>query len=78
MLDRAVTRSLEIMGEAAKKVSREYRQQHAVLPWREMADTRNRIIHFYFGIDHEMIMDIITHELPNLIRQLETLVGKKL
>lgn len=75
MLDRAVTRSLEIMGEASKKVSKEYQKKHPSLPWREMSDTRNRIIHFYFGIDHEVIMDIVTNELPTLTEKLTRLLN---
>lgn len=74
MLDRAVTRSLEIMGEASRKISKEYQKQHPSLPWREMSDTRNRIIHFYFGIDHEVIMDIVTNELPSLTEKLSQLL----
>ncbi len=76
MLEHAVTRCLEIMGEASRKVSTEYKQLHANLPWRDMHDTRNRIIHFYFGIDHEVIMNIIEAELPNLLKLLEQLIEK--
>lgn len=75
MLERAVTRCLEIMGEASRKGSNEYKLQHPDLPWRDMQDTRNRIIHFYFGIDHEVIMNIIQAELPSLLQLLEQLVG---
>jgi len=74
MLDRAVTRSLEIMGEASRKISKEYKKKYPSLPWREMSDTRNRIIHFYFGIDHEVIMDIVTNELPDLTEKLTNLL----
>ncbi len=77
MLERAVTRCLEIMGEASRKVSADYKQEHPDLPWRDMSDTRNRIIHFYFGIDHEVIMNIIEVELPSLLHSLEQLVGPK-
>ena len=70
------TRCLEIMGEASRKVSTEFKQLHPDLPWRDMQDTRNRIIHFYFGIDHEVIMNIIQVELPSLLQSLEQLIGE--
>ncbi|MES2329998.1 MAG: HepT-like ribonuclease domain-containing protein [Bacteroidota bacterium] len=74
MLEHAVTRCLEIMGEASRKISAEFKEFHPELPWRDMQDTRNRIIHFYFGIDHEVIMNIILAELPSLLQSIEQLI----
>lgn len=76
MLERAVTRWLEIMGEASRKISTEFKLIHSGLPWRDMQDTRNRIIHFYFGIDYGVIMNIIQVELPPLLQSLELLLEK--
>lgn len=51
-LKRAVIRSIEIIGEAAKHVSDEFRRQHAEIEWRAMAGMRDHLIHGYFGVDY--------------------------
>ena len=60
----AVIRNFEIIGEAAKNVPAEIREQHFDVPWNEMYSLRNRISHAYFGIDYEIIWDIIINYLP--------------
>ena len=60
----AVIRNFEIIGEAAKNLSSEIKEQYSSVPWYEMYSLRNRISHAYFGIDYEIIWDIITNHLP--------------
>jgi len=60
----AVIRNFEIIGEAAKNIPDEIKEQHQDVPWNEMYSLRNRISHAYFGIDYEIIWDIITKYLP--------------
>lgn len=60
----AVIRNFEIIGEAAKNVPAEIREQYSDVPWNEMYSLRNRISHAYFGIDYEIIWDIIVNYLP--------------
>ena len=60
----AVIRNFEIIGEAAKNITDEIKEQYADVPWDEMYSLRNRISHAYFGIDYEIIWDIITNYLP--------------
>ena len=60
----AVIRNFEIIGEAAKNIPIEIKEQYPNVPWNEMYSLRNRISHAYFGIDYEIIWDIITNYLP--------------
>ena len=55
---RAFVRSLEVIGEAATKVSDDYRAQHLEVEWRSMAGMRNRLIHDYLGVDYEIVWDV--------------------
>ena len=52
MMQNAVMRSFEVVGEAARRVSPEFREAHPEVPWRLMGDFRNKLIHDYFGLDH--------------------------
>ena len=68
----ALTRLLEILGEAAKGVSAETRVRHPHIPWTQMAATRDRLIHGYFSVDLDIIWEIVSHDLPPVIDALET------
>jgi uncharacterized protein with HEPN domain len=63
-------RSLEIIGEAAKKVPDGFRDQHPNIEWRSMAGMRDRLIHDYFGVDYELVWDVVRNRIPELRRQL--------
>lgn len=70
----ALARLLEIVGEAAGRVSPEYRAAHPELPWAAMSGLRNRLAHAYFDVDLDVLLDIVTNDLPPLIRQVELLL----
>lgn len=71
----ALTRLLEILGEAAKHVTQETQANHPEVPWRDIADTRNRIIHEYFDVDYDIVEALIRVDLPPLIKQLQVVLG---
>lgn len=62
----AVIRSLEVIGEASRKVPRAIKAKYKELPWKEMAGMRDKLIHEYFGVDLEIVWVVATEEAPPL------------
>ncbi|NJN72955.1 MAG: DUF86 domain-containing protein [Limnothrix sp. RL_2_0] len=71
MLQLAVIKDLEIIGEAANKVSGEIKRQYPAIPWRQMVGMRNRLVHVYFGINVGVIWRTVQENIPALLRDLE-------
>lgn len=65
----AVVRCLEIIGEAARQAPKSFREKHPEFPWRETASLRNVIAHEYFGLDIDIIWDVIQTQIPVLVKQ---------
>ena len=74
-LQRAFARSLEIIGEAAKSLSNEFRKNNPEVDWKSMAGMRDRLIHHYFGVDYEIVWDVVKNEIPKLKDQLEKILN---
>ena len=72
----AVVRTLEIMGEATKRLPAELRIEHNLVPWKQMAGVRDKLIHDYFGINYEIIWKIITEELPEVARKVQQILAQ--
>jgi uncharacterized protein with HEPN domain len=70
----AVIRNFEIIGEAAKKLSTEIKEQYTNVPWSEMYLLRNKVSHEYFGVDYEIIWDIAINYLPENKSQIEAIL----
>lgn len=60
----AVVRSLEVIGEATKKIPDNLRKKHSEIPWKRMAGMRDKLIHEYFGVDLEIVWEVVNNELP--------------
>jgi len=71
MLALSLVRLIEIIGEAASKVSRESQKSHPSIPWASIISMRNRLTHAYFDIDFDRLWDTIKADLPPLIAELE-------
>ncbi len=70
-----VSRNLETIGEAARQLPEEFKLRHPAIAWRPVAGLRNRIVHDYFGLDLEIIWQVLKSALPELKRQLDELNG---
>lgn len=62
----AVVRKIEIIGEATKNIPSAIREKYTQLPWADMAKMRDKIIHFYFGVDYEIVWNVIKERLPKI------------
>ena len=74
VLIKAIVRSVEIIGEATKKVPPEVTSKYPEVPWKFMAGTRDFLIHHYFGIDYDVMWNIISEQLPELKFQIENII----
>ena len=72
----AVVRNLEVLGEAAKRVSDPIRARAAVVPWRQIAGMRDVLIHDYFGVDLDIVIDVALAKVPSLHVTLEALLDE--
>jgi uncharacterized protein with HEPN domain len=72
----AVVRNLEVIGEAAKNISEDFRTEHLQVPWRDLAGVRDKLIHQYFGINQEIVWQIVQKDLPALLLKIERLLGE--
>ena len=68
-----ISRRLEIIGEAVKQLPDEFKQQHPEIPWRDIGDMRNILIHVYFDIDYTIVWKTATELVPQLKKQIEKL-----
>ncbi len=69
-----VLREFEILGEAASKVSEKTKKQFPQFPWKELVGMRNRLIHAYFDVDHDIIWKTIRDYLPSFVKELEQII----
>jgi len=73
-LQRAYSRSLEIIGEAAKQLPKDFTEKYPQIDWSLMAGMRDKLIHHYFGVDYAIVWDVVKNELPKLKPQIQELI----
>lgn len=75
-LKRATVRSLEIIGEAAKKIPVDFKLKWNEVKWKEMAGMRDRLIHDYMGVNYSIVWDVIKNKIPDLQKQITEVLKK--
>ena len=77
MLNLALVRLVEVIGEAASGVPEEFRERYPTVPWRQTVGMRNRLIHGYDTVNFDILWTIIEEDFPPLIKQLEAIIEKE-
>ncbi|OGD95047.1 hypothetical protein A3A48_01465, partial [Candidatus Curtissbacteria bacterium RIFCSPLOWO2_01_FULL_37_9] len=73
-LQRAYSRSLEIVGEAAKNLPHDFTKDQDQVDWKSIAGMRDRLIHHYFSVDYEIVWDVVKNEIPKLQEQISAIL----
>jgi uncharacterized protein with HEPN domain len=76
LIQDGVIRRLEIIGEASRNTSQDFREQYSEIPWSQIISLRNRIVHAYFNINLNTIWTIVQDELPILKQNVENILGE--
>jgi uncharacterized protein with HEPN domain len=76
-LKRAIVRSIEIIGEATKKIPADFKVRWSAVSWRNMAGMRDKLIHDYMGVDYTLVWDVVKNHLPMLKGQIKMIIEKE-
>ena len=76
-LKRAYVRSIEVIGEAVKQLPDGLRQKYSTVEWRAMAGMRDRLIHNYFGVDYDIVWDVVSDKIPSLDIEIRQILQKE-
>lgn len=76
-LQRALVRSLEIIGEATKNIHPDFRSRYPLVEWSEMSKMRDRLAHHYFGIDYTIVWETLENDIPTLKEWMEVIIQQE-
>jgi uncharacterized protein with HEPN domain len=76
-LKRSFVRSIEIIGEAAKKVPVDFKDKHSNIDWKRIAGMRDKLIHDYFGVDYHIVWDVAKNKLPELKQKIAGIINEQ-
>lgn len=76
-LKRAVVRSVEIIGEASKKIPADFKVKWDTIAWKNMAGMRDRLIHDYIGINYSIVWDVLINKIPELNKEIQIVLNFK-
>lgn len=76
-LKRAVVRSLEIIGEATKKIPADFKIRWNTIQWKNMAGMRDKLIHDYMGVNYSIVWDVLKNKIPDLSQQVADVISKE-
>lgn len=76
-LKRAYVRSIEVIGEAVKQLPDELRQKYDTIEWRAVAGMRDRLIHHYFGVDYDIVWDVVVNKIPMLDAEIRLILKQE-
>jgi uncharacterized protein with HEPN domain len=74
LIQDGVIRQIEIMGEAAKRLSKEIKDKYSEIPWRDITGMRDKLIHDYFGVDIDAVWDTVVRDVPVLKGKLQDII----
>jgi len=77
VLKRACIRAVEVIGEAAKKISEGFRAKHPTIEWKKMAGMRDRMIHDYLGVDYYIVFDVARNKAPQLLVDIDHILSSE-
>ena len=70
----AIIRNIEIIGEAVKNISDDFRNLYPCIPWKNIAGMRDKLIHQYFGVNIDIVWNVVKTDLPEIIKQIEVIL----
>ncbi|WPR72187.1 DUF86 domain-containing protein [Flavobacterium sp. NG2] len=76
-LKRAVVRSLEIIGEATKKIPADFKDKWKTIQWKNMAGMRDRLIHDYMGVNYSIVWDVMKNKIPEIHKEISSFLSKE-